>query len=128
MKKLHKDRLLKLAAFLRTVPIKQFDMGWWVEADKKGHNHEHASLKCGTTACALGWATAVFPQLYYDVETSSILIKNHEYDNYELNEETAKVFFGLTEDGFEDLFMGSAKTGKEEAAIIEKFVRTGVVV
>lgn len=44
-------RLLKLAAFLDTVPDKQFDYLWWgtgVTARRAAH--------CGTTGCALGWA------------------------------------------------------------------------
>ncbi len=42
--------LLKLAAFLDTVPCEQFDFGIWASS---------TTLGCGTTACALGWASAI---------------------------------------------------------------------
>lgn len=48
-------RLLKLAEFLKTVPAKRFDYNSWVGEDWKGS----PDLSCGTTACALGWATQV---------------------------------------------------------------------
>lgn len=50
------NRLLKLAEFLETkVPRKQFDMRNWVGASWKGEKN----LSCGTTACAMGWATTI---------------------------------------------------------------------
>ena len=48
-------RLLKLAAFLRTLPRDRFDYKRWVGADWKGKQ----DLSCGTTACALGWAATI---------------------------------------------------------------------
>lgn len=48
-------RLLKLAEFLRALPRKRFDYSTWVGEDWKGA----PDLSCGTTACALGWATVV---------------------------------------------------------------------
>lgn len=50
-----KRRLLKLADFLKKLPRKRFDYGAWVGEDWKGK----ADLSCGTTACALGWATVI---------------------------------------------------------------------
>lgn len=38
---MNKERLLKLADFLDTVPAEKFDLRTW---------------QCGTTACAVGWA------------------------------------------------------------------------
>lgn len=46
------DRLLRLAAFLDTLPPERFDYRTWVGKDWQGK----ADLSCGTTACALGWA------------------------------------------------------------------------
>lgn len=48
-------RLLKLAAFLRTLPRRRFDYTNWVGIDWKGAK----DFSCGTTACALGWATTM---------------------------------------------------------------------
>jgi hypothetical protein len=49
-------RLLKLAAFLRTLPRKRFNYKHWVGNDWKG---EPDLMSCGTAACALGWATTI---------------------------------------------------------------------
>ena len=48
-------RLLKLAAFLDTVPPSRFDYNQWVGEDWRGD----PALSCGTSACALGWATTM---------------------------------------------------------------------
>src|SRR6266850_3102712 len=48
-------RLLKLAAFLRTVPRKRFDYTEFVGWDWKGAQ----DLSCGTKGCALGWAATM---------------------------------------------------------------------
>lgn len=53
--KVGQRRLLKLAAFLEKLPRKRFYYGSWVGEDWKGK----ADLSCGTTACALGWATTI---------------------------------------------------------------------
>jgi hypothetical protein len=49
-----KRRLLKLADFLETkVPPDSFNMSHWGRGDDAG------KPQCGTTACALGWASAI---------------------------------------------------------------------
>ena len=49
-----KRRLLKLAEFLENeVEAKRFNMGRW------GSGNEEGTPRCGTVACALGWASAV---------------------------------------------------------------------
>jgi hypothetical protein len=50
-----KARLLRLAAFLDKLPAKRFDYNHWVGLDWEGK----PDLSCGTTACALGWATTM---------------------------------------------------------------------
>lgn len=56
---IHKERLLKLSAFLRDLDPKKFWYGSWVGSNWTGD----PSLTCGTTACAAGWATVLFPEL-----------------------------------------------------------------
>lgn len=51
----YKKRLLKLADHLDTVKKKRFDFGKWVGDDWQGK----PDLSCGTTACALGYATTI---------------------------------------------------------------------
>lgn len=52
---MNKRRLLKLAEFLETVPRDRFDYSKWASSEWGGKK----DLSCGTTACALGWATAM---------------------------------------------------------------------
>lgn len=55
MKKVHAQRLLKLAKFLDELPEERFDLATWVGRSWKGKQ----DLSCGTTACALGWACTI---------------------------------------------------------------------
>ena len=48
-------RLRKLADFLDKLPRKRFNYLVWVGEDWKGA----PDLSCGTTACAVGWATTI---------------------------------------------------------------------
>ena len=51
--------LLKLADFLENqVPAKRFDMGDWASGPDLS-----TAPECGTSACALGWATVAFPRV-----------------------------------------------------------------
>lgn len=57
MVKLHVGlrRLEKLCDLLENLPRKRFDYSHWVGEDWQGK----PDLSCGTTACALGWATTI---------------------------------------------------------------------
>lgn len=57
MEAIHRQRLNKLAAYLKTVPPEQFDMDYWANAD------DDYPGECEFAGCALGWATRVFPEL-----------------------------------------------------------------
>ncbi len=46
------ERLTRLANFLETVPREHFDLSWWSAEASTGH-------RCGTFACAGGWACAI---------------------------------------------------------------------
>lgn len=122
MKKVHKDRLLKLAAFLKKqVPDAAFDFS---KVMKRGENPPLVALKmgggCGTVGCAIGWAPAAFPrQVVWMQEDSSTTIEEAEpnavfevhtrgcvgsdsgsgYDS-----ECLQSFFGLTDEEHQGLF------------------------
>lgn len=51
-----KTRLSLLAQFLRNIPEDRFCLASWSDEDFEED-------VCGTTACAMGWATTIFPQL-----------------------------------------------------------------
>lgn len=95
-------RLLKLAAFLRTVPRKRFDYASWVGEDWQGAQ----DLSCGTTGCALGWAATMsqFRRL-------GLRLKGNSYFGGEVvlgrsgGVNAAKRLFGLTYEEAEYLFV-----------------------
>lgn len=148
LKKIHKQRLLKLAKFLREVvasvdenanefarPI--FEMDDWLRRDSNHHQHRRASIKCGTTACAAGWATAVFPELYFSIPHGHIHMAGEKCTN---PNETAYYdhvakFFGLdppssgdcTRDISHPIFYlfgtSEQRSALSEATVIEKFVK-----
>jgi hypothetical protein len=61
------DMLLQLADFLKQpTPSTHFDFGTWVGIDWAGK----PDLSCGTSACALGWSTVLFPHLLSLVKTA----------------------------------------------------------
>ncbi len=123
------DRLYKLADFLETVQPKHFNLGSYVdsrnaaegdESDGYSYNElskddvkalcavgkgKDAELKCGTTACAMGWAPAVYPRIFrWDIKDGLVCTKNENL------EEGAQEFFGISEDEYTYLFMpGSYK-------------------
>lgn len=119
-------RLLKLAAFLRTLPREKFDYSIWVIAEKKrGH-------LCGTVACAAGWCPAVFPrqwQWFDDHGLNMILPCLRKGPPRTLLDDLA-VFFGITHAEVEYLFLPGAwdnnlsknATAKQVARHIERFV------
>ncbi len=151
MKWFHKNRLLKLAAFLDKLPDEKFNFEYitneggkpMLEALKAG------AVRCGTTACALGWAPAVFPRElkwarsivelnYGGQKTRAILQKNQFEPEYsvhpwDVTEKTAQDFFGLTKDETTTLFVPGytprdlphGATPKMVAEHIRKFVKSG---
>jgi hypothetical protein len=102
MKAIYKKRLLTLAKFLRTVPKKRFNMGFWAAGKFCGKVNEPEHNQCGTAACAMGWACTI-PEFRraglklidsrFDDGYSIPVYKEHaEFD-------AARKFFGLPEFG-----------------------------
>lgn len=147
---MNKRRLLKLAAFLKELNPKLFNLGTVVGNNKKDYGYvkveklkELKALKanCGTAACAMGWTPTVFPRLVeFYIETfddgeegaCNIALKkdtcNRGFDT------VAEILFDITSDQAEYLFnpfsngpynkMDSGKIKpKFVAKVIEKFVR-----
>jgi hypothetical protein len=134
---IYRKRLLVLADFLKTVPKKRFDFKHWVGLDWAGD----PKLTCGTTACALGWATTIpmFKRLgmylgkaenYVEV---GICLKGIGVDEDHFEEIGMKIF-GLRNEEMHLLFvprmmggnessLGSDATAKDVARHIRKFVK-----
>jgi hypothetical protein len=55
MNQIQCDRLIRLADFIEKLPPERFDFSTWVGDEWEGK----PDLSCGTTACAVGWASTM---------------------------------------------------------------------
>lgn len=156
MNSVQASNLLTLAYFLKTeVKPANFDMGRWGEKRREvqrieinaqetpassclkhlelGESEEHESpceykevVSCGTSACALGWATTVFPETFrMKWNGDSDYMQGHVYEvgtNTALATDSPVVlkFFGITSSEGYDLFGGEPATPKKKAAQMER--------
>lgn len=124
-KKHHAARLLNLAAFLRKLPSRQFDLGYWVSKGDPVKN------ECGTVACACGWAASIpsFRRagLGYDTRKGDMTFTEglpHTFYGWRAIEE----FFGLDGHESDHLFSEDGypvgRRGPKSVALrIERFVK-----
>lgn len=141
MKKVHADRLLKLADFLHALPPEKFDFGVVVN----GPDMPRKELDCGSVGCAVGWCPVVFPKLvkYRKIKQRGLFIRNTyvvvakdlrgHTPTYHLAA-VGKLLFGLSHDQSHGLFnpgdqdkigyayLGRNASNKQVAAIIRRFV------
>ena len=127
MNAIHRKRLLKLADFLagpvaraaKRNKARKFDLSLYASSPKIGLTRN----KCGTSACALGWASVVFPRTFkigeefLPGECAMIM------DGKELSEpEDAKDFFGLTHEEAHKAFSADfeRRTIPQEVAVLLK--------
>lgn len=135
MKYFHKNRLLKLAAFLDKLPKAKFNFGLLVNEAGKPMLEALAAGKhaCGSVACAIGWMPAVFPrQVKWDSKENPQgieLIVRRESVPFR----SAAQFFGISNDDARYLFnpggsedqateLDDDATPKQVAKHIRKFV------
>jgi len=121
-----RKRLRKLADFLAG-PVaraharvektggRKFFMGYFANATKIGLTKE----LCGTTACALGWATRVFPRTFeLQGPEGHVIVAPKGGKVQDLSPRTRE-FFGLDIDQEDDAFYcGYARTPQEEAKLL----------
>lgn len=130
MKEIHKERLLQLADFLETLPPERFDYGTF----------GFESPKCGTVACAFGWAPGVFPDLISWTEKESVCCPGNFHFGFRVKrgdawvetheEDAGRTLFGLDGEQFDYLFLPDCgdnylsddASAKEVAAHIRSFV------
>lgn len=74
---MNRERLTILAKFLATIPDERFDLGTWAGNDHIAWGGDK-DLSCGTTACAMGWATTIpeFRELGLHLEKPSSFVRN----------------------------------------------------
>jgi len=136
---MNKRRLLALADKLEEVPRDRFNFSSWVGEDWGGKQ----DLSCGTTACALGWATTI-PMLRkaglylrksrsrFSKDRGEVVLKGLKRvkDGCDLNHisiRSAAVVFGITTEDARDLFIPGFRfsaniTPKQLAKHIREFV------
>jgi len=120
MKKLHKDRLLKLAQHLESGKLghRIFDMRHWNEGpyDKKG---------CGTAGCAIGECPLVFPKewIFKKGQTGYYYYYPRLREGFSTTESIRK-FFGFKNDEECALFVWTHQyTARQQAKRIRDFVK-----
>ena len=135
MKLIYRRRLLKLAKFLRkkVAPLSEkltpdgyriFSMNNYLTSLPDGSCPERASLDCGTSACAAGWATAVFNAVTYHDNHGHFHIDRRCPGGRQTAMGSIGLFFGIRS-GVDrvDLFGATPRDAMQEAYIIEEFVK-----
>ena len=74
---MNRERLLRLAEKLDTVPSSMFDLSTVVHCDYQEHGQDVYNIfknekHCGAAACAMGWCPVVFPEILKYTRTGSI--------------------------------------------------------
>ena len=115
-------RLLKLAAFLETLPKHKFDLDIIVDDNRvfgeDGNEFNLPSADCGTAACAIGWCPNVFPRNceYQNRGYISVVDKKTQYTDFTF----AQNFFSLNRDEsyylFDPAFYNERRQGNKSVA------------
>jgi hypothetical protein len=122
----YKQRLLALAELLETLPRKRFDYSHWAGDEWKGKT----DLSCGTSACALGWATTMPSlrklglRLVKDLSgwvAVKLISKNGTFMN---ETEAAHEVFGVSEQEFQYLFIPGDDDEDEDITLPELGLNT----
>lgn len=99
------NRILKLADFVAKIPRRRFDFNTFVGDDWGGA----ADLSCGTTACALGWATTMplFKKLGLKLKSDPQVYQRIKYRGRH-PEIYSQHLFGIDNSTFREIFYPSA--------------------
>lgn len=124
MNKKAKKFILDLADKLeKVVPVENFDMSCWCSNLDSGENIVMTrEPKCGTTACALGWAAVLFPSLGVRLTAYDDFIDKRTGDFLTPSDVSARK--GLSETEHDALFQDPAhlKTPKAWAKFARAYV------
>ncbi len=105
MKRVYKNRLLKLAEHLASGKLghKKFDFGAY---NFSPFGTELKPYSCGTSGCAIGECPIVFPRHWKFGENTFPSLKSFSDNEFgEATEKSGQIFFGITDDEYEDLFL-----------------------
>lgn len=125
MKAIHRKRLLKLAAFLagpvaraaKRNKAKKLNMSWFANKPVIGLTKK----LCGTSACALGWATLVFPKALKLQECGTrACVFMDDGIHHPTAKHIGESFFGLDAERSALAFGSTNRTIPQEVAILRK--------
>ncbi len=77
---MRKDRLLKLADFLETVPRRAFDLSLWVSRRASKPEGKRPG-DCGFAGCAIGWAAHT--KMFRGLHLENSYLKYYDFDGFE---------------------------------------------
>lgn len=99
---MNKERLQKLADFLKTVPVENFDLEEWCVIDGGEVTDHIVKAGCETTGCAIGWCASIpeFREAGFHLvvnRSSSSYPNGHAYPRYKGLDGFSAVarFFGI---------------------------------
>lgn len=97
MTPIQQQRLFLLADYLETIPDERFNMQLFGSPGAYGNS-------CGTVGCALGHATALFPEITFDRQ-GFLILEGSEDSGYDLTEtDMAETLFGTSEPFFAEVY------------------------
>lgn len=100
---MNKERLLKLAAGLRTIPPNKFNIGDYVSIGDMDNGYA-----CGVVCCAIGWGPKFFPDDLEWVRGDGTYYFVRLRGTYYSNVNAAQYFFDLSWPQLQRLFFPSA--------------------
>lgn len=129
---MNKERLIKIAEFLENLPEHKFDFSAYVILGSKQPLEALCSLEehCGTTACAIGWLPAIFPESFKWVKDWSDELSPALVENDEWNENDIRDFLEIDQRNYDFLFIPGSSSlyneakPKEVAEQIRQFILT----
>lgn len=130
MRKVYKDRLLKIADFLENIlPKKHFDLEYFtrdkdIDTDddddsfsiRSSDENEILIRKlnkikkdfkphtCGAVACAIGWMPAIFPRTFKWDKDASVILRTGKSDYADADFDVVQTFLGINYDKTIQLF------------------------
>lgn len=105
---MNRRRLLKLATFLDTIPLKKFNFDIIASVGEKPMMEalKAGNRKCGTVGCAIGWLPAAFPRSFkWDDPGTVYPHVRLTRDGIVADFEAAALFFGISRDDASWLFV-----------------------
>ena len=122
------QRLLKLASFLGKIHPSKFNYYTWVGGQENPiemAKNPRIKERCGTTACAIGWCPAIWPEAWSWASNAMPVLTKNIRKLYFCPVDQAANWFNISKEDTLFLFTEQRDnvTAREMATLIRKFVR-----